>query len=109
MPKTKVALKKGDSVLVITGEDKGKNGKIIEMLPNQNKVIIEGVNFLKKHMKPTQKSPQGGIARQEGSIHLSNVKLVCNKCNKAFNGKDLIKEELVKAEEKLEFICKECK
>ncbi len=68
MPKTKVALKKGDSVLVITGEDKGKNGKIIEMLPNQNKVIIEGVNFLKKHMKPTQKSPQGGIA-ETGRIY----------------------------------------
>ncbi len=82
MVRGKTKLKKKDNVLIICGEDKGKSGKIIEIFPNKNRLIIEGINLVKKHMKPTQKTPQGGIIRQEGPIHISNVRLVCNKCNK---------------------------
>ncbi len=103
MPKTKLAFKKGDNVVVITGEDKGKNGKIIDIFPKKNEVIIEGVNFLKKHMKPTQKSPQGGIVKQEGPINLSNVRLVCNKCNKTTK----IKRDVTKEGKKVR-VCKKC-
>lgn len=103
MTKTKLALKKGDNVIVITGEDKGKNGKIINIFPKKNEVIIEGVNFLKKHMKPTQNAPQGGIVKQEGPIHLSNTRLVCNKCNKPTN----IKRDVTKEGKKVR-VCKKC-
>ncbi len=103
MVKGKPKIKKKDNVLIICGEDKGKNGKIIEIFPKKNKVLIEGVNLLKKHMKPTQKSPQGGIVRQEGPIHLSNIRLVCNKCNKPTN----IKQEITKEGKKVR-VCKKC-
>lgn len=103
MSQRKIALKKGDNVLVICGEDKGKSGKIIDIVPKKDKVIIEGVRFLKKHMKPTQKSPQGGIVNQEGTIHLSNVKLICNKCNKPTR----IKKDVTKEGKKVR-ICKKC-
>ncbi|MDD3030920.1 MAG: 50S ribosomal protein L24 [Candidatus Caldatribacteriota bacterium] len=103
MQKGKVALKKGDNVLVISGEDKGKKGKIIDIFPNKKEIIVEGVNFLKKHMKPTQKSPQGGIVKQEGPIHLSNVRLVCNKCSKPTN----IKRDVTKEGSKVR-VCKKC-
>jgi large subunit ribosomal protein L24 len=103
MQKRKVALKKGDNVLVICGEDKGKSGKIIDIFPNKDKVIIQGVRFLKKHMKPTQKSPQGGIVKQEGTIHLSNVRLVCNKCNKPTS----VKRDITKEGKKVR-VCKKC-
>ena len=103
MSKGKVLLKKGDNVLVTCGEDKGKNGKIIEIIPKKNVLIIQGIHFLKKHMKPTQKSPQGGIVKQEGTIHLSNVLLVCNKCNKPTS----IKKDLTKEGKKVR-VCKKC-
>jgi large subunit ribosomal protein L24 len=103
MAKNKISLKKGDNVLVITGEDKGKNGKIIDIFPKKNEVIVEGICFLKKHMKPTQKNPQGGIVKQEGPINLSNIKLVCNKCNKPTN----IKRDVTK-EGKNVRVCKKC-
>lgn len=96
-------LKKGDNVLIICGEDKGKRGKIIKIFPKQNRVIVEGMNFLKKHVKPTQKSPQGGIVRQEGPIELSNIRLVCNKCNKPTS----VKQGLTKEQKKVR-MCKKC-
>jgi large subunit ribosomal protein L24 len=77
----KIGFKKGDKVLVIIGEDKGKKGKIVRIFPKKMEAIVEGVNFLKKHSKPTQKVPQGGIVKQEGALHTSNIRLICNKCN----------------------------
>jgi large subunit ribosomal protein L24 len=103
MSKGVVRLKKGDNILVICGEDKGKSGKIIDVFPKESRVIIEGINFLKKHMKPTQKSPQGGIVRQEGPINLSNVRLICNKCNKPTS----VKHEKTKEGKKVR-VCKKC-
>ena len=66
-------VKKGDKVKVITGKDKGKEGVILEAYPKQKRVVVEGVNEVKKHAKPSQDNPQGGILTQEAAIHVSNV------------------------------------
>ncbi|TCP24173.1 LSU ribosomal protein L24P [Scopulibacillus darangshiensis] len=66
-------VKKGDKIQVISGKDKGKQGVILEAYPSKNRVIVEGVNVVKKHSKPTQVNPQGGIIEQEAPIHVSNV------------------------------------
>ncbi|CEG25265.1 50S ribosomal protein L24 [Bacillus sp. B-jedd] len=66
-------VKKGDKVMVISGKDKGKTGTILEAYPKQNRVLVEGVNIVKKHSKPSQANPQGGINSQEAPVHVSNV------------------------------------
>ncbi|EIT84046.1 50S ribosomal protein L24 [Fictibacillus macauensis ZFHKF-1] len=66
-------VKKGDKVQVISGKDKGKQGVILEAFPKQNRVLVEGVNIVKKHSKPSQVNPQGGIVSQEAPVHVSNV------------------------------------
>lgn len=66
-------VKKGDKVKVITGKDKGKTGVILKALPKKDRVIVEGVNIVKKHAKPSQDNPQGGIINKEAAIHVSNV------------------------------------
>ncbi|MFC5601964.1 50S ribosomal protein L24 [Sporosarcina koreensis] len=66
-------VKKGDKVMVITGKDKGKTGVILAAFPKKDRVLVEGVNIVKKHTKPNQANPQGGIVSQEAAIHVSNV------------------------------------
>ena len=66
-------VKKGDKVMVISGKDKGKTGVILASFPKKNRVLVEGVNIVKKHSKPSQMNPQGGIINQEAPIHVSNV------------------------------------
>lgn len=80
-PKSKFKVKKGDTVVVITGKDTGKKGKITQAIPKKGKVFVEGVNIVKRHTKGTQKMPQGGIVEQEAAIDVSNVMYFCNKCN----------------------------
>lgn len=75
-------IKKNDQVLVIAGKEKGKTGKVLRVIPEKNRVIIERVNFIKKHQKPTQRQKRGGIIEKEGSIDVSNVMLLCTKCDK---------------------------
>lgn len=75
-------VKKGDMVFVITGKDKGKKGRVIAAYPKKNKVLVEGINMVKKHTKPNQANPQGGIITQEAPIHVSNVMLVDPKTGK---------------------------
>ena len=77
----KFHIKKGDKVQVLAGESKGKTGTVIRMLPGQNKALVEGVNVVKKHQKPSATNPQGGIVDQEAPIHLSNLMLVDPKTN----------------------------
>ena len=72
----KLHVKKEDTVIVITGKDKGKKGRVIVAYPRENRVLVEGVNMVKKHTKPSPKNPQGGIIEQEAPIHVSNVMLV---------------------------------
>ncbi|WP_227872150.1 50S ribosomal protein L24 [Paenibacillus albus] len=69
----KLHVKKDDTVMVITGKDKGKKGRVIAAYPRQNRVLVEGVNMVKKHTRPSQVNPQGGIIEQEAAIHVSNV------------------------------------
>lgn len=78
----KLHVKKGDNVIVIAGKDKGKTGKIVTAIPGESKVVVEGVNVIKRHTKPTQKMPQGGIIEKEAAIHVSNVMHYCDTCNK---------------------------
>ncbi len=103
MDNSKIGFKKGDKVLVISGEDKGKKGKIVSIFPKKMEVIVEGVNFLKKHSKPTQKVPQGGIVTQEGSLHSSNIRLICNKCSKP----TATRREKIKEGKRVR-VCKKC-
>ena len=74
----KYNIKKGDTVYVNAGNDKGKTGKVLEVLRDKDRVIVEGVNMVSKHTKPNPKAPQGGIIKQEAGIHISNVQLVDN-------------------------------
>ena len=69
----KLHVKKDDTVIVITGKDKGKKGRVIAAYPRENRVLVEGVNMVKKHASPSQANPQGGIIEQEAPIHVSNV------------------------------------
>ncbi|RJE48134.1 MULTISPECIES: 50S ribosomal protein L24 [unclassified Dehalobacter] len=79
--RTKVNVRKGDMVMVITGKDAGKKGKVLEVLPQKSRVVVEKVNIVKKHQKPTKDMPQGGIVDKEAPIHSSNVMLFCTECN----------------------------
>ncbi len=74
-------VRKNDTVLLNSGEDVHKQGKVLKVFPQQQRIIVEGVNFVKRHTRPTQKNPKGGIVEKEGSIHASNVMVVCNKCS----------------------------
>lgn len=76
-------IKKTDKVVVISGKDKGKEGVVLEALPKKDKVVVEGVNIVKKHMKPTQANPEGGIEEFEAPIHVSNVALIDPKTKEA--------------------------
>jgi len=69
-------IKKGDTVYVNAGNDKGKTGKVLEVITGKNRAIVEGVNMVSKHTKPSPKHPQGGIIKQEAGIHISNLQLV---------------------------------
>ena len=78
---TKFHIKKNDQVMVIAGKEKGKTGKILDVLPKQGYVLIEKVNFVKRHTRPGGQNRQGGILEKEAPVHVSNVMIVCNKCN----------------------------
>jgi len=72
----KLHIKKGDTVMVITGESKGQKGRVLEVNREKEKALVEGVNLISKHTKPNAKSPQGGIIKKEAPIHISNLMLV---------------------------------
>ena len=79
----KMNIRKGDKVEVITGKDKGKQGVVLRGIPQNQRVLVEGVNMVKKAMRPTQQNPQGGIVTKEAPIHVSNVMLICPSCKEA--------------------------
>jgi large subunit ribosomal protein L24 len=74
-------VRRGDTVAVIAGRERGKRGKVLRVLPEAGRVVVEKVNMMKKHQKPTQKLRQGGIIEREGALALSNVLLVCGRCD----------------------------
>ena len=73
-------VRKGDQVVVIAGKEKGKRGRVLRLLTDKRRLFIERVNLVKRHTKPTQRSPRGGILEKEGSVEASNVALWCPKC-----------------------------
>jgi large subunit ribosomal protein L24 len=73
-------VRKGDQVVVIAGKDKGKRGRVLRLQTGNGRVVIERVNMVKRHTKPTQRNPRGGILEKEGSVEASNVALWCGKC-----------------------------
>ena len=80
---TKLHIKKNDTVVVLAGEDKGKTGKVLKVLVDENRALVEGVNMVSKSTKPSAKNPQGGIVKQEAPIHISNLSLIDPKSGKA--------------------------
>lgn len=97
-------IKKGDKVRVIAGNHKGKEGKVLKLIREKNRVIIEKVNLVKKHSKPNKQNQAGGIVEVEGSVALSNVILVCPKCGAVTRKAAQILENGNKVR-----VCKKCK
>ena len=82
----KIHIKKGDTVYVNAGNDKGKTGKVLEVIVDRDRAVVEGVNIVSKHTKPNSAHPQGGIIKQEASVHISNLNLIDPKSGKATRG-----------------------
>lgn len=81
--RAKLSVRKNDEVLVIAGKDRGKRGRVLQVLPEKNRVVVEGVNLIKRHTKPNpQKNVKGGIVEREGAIHASNVQPICPDTNR---------------------------
>lgn len=80
---SKLHIRKNDTVIVLAGEDKGKKGKVLKVLVEKQRAIVEGVNLVSKNTKPSAKNPQGGIIKQEAPIHISNLSLIDPKSGKA--------------------------
>ena len=78
---TKLKIKSGDNVRVIAGDHKGSEGKVVRVFRDKNKAIVEGVNMVSKHVKPSATNPQGGIVKKEAAIHISNIALIDTKTN----------------------------
>ena len=96
-------IKKGDKVVILTGKDKGKKGKVDKVLIQKNKVVIGTLNIYKKHIKPTQLNPQGGISNISAPIAVSNIALICPRCEKQ------TKTKKSKIKNKTFRLCKLCK
>ena len=81
MSQLQTPIRRNDTVVVMAGKDRGKRGRVLRLLPSKNRLIIEGVNFIKRHTKPNPgKNIKGGVVEREGAIHSSNVQLVCPEC-----------------------------
>ncbi|MCH8510501.1 MAG: 50S ribosomal protein L24 [Kiritimatiellae bacterium] len=76
MSRPKMHVRTGDQVLVLAGKDRGKKGKVLQVYPNKQRVLVEGVNLVKKAMRPTEDNPEGGISEREAALHASNVKVI---------------------------------
>jgi large subunit ribosomal protein L24 len=84
MPTLHTPIRRNDTVVVKAGKDRGKRGRVLKVLPEKNRVIVEGVNFVKRHTKPNPKlNIKGGIAEREASLHASNVQIICPECGAA--------------------------
>ena len=81
MSRLQTPIRKNDNVLVTTGKDRGKRGRVLRVLPDKNRLVVEGVNFVKRHTKPNpSKNVKGGVMEREAALHASNVQLVCPEC-----------------------------
>ena len=95
-------VKKGDTVQVLSGNDKGKTGEVLEVIPKTSKIVVKGINVRKKHVKPRRQGEEGGIISTECAIHSSKVNVVCPKCGKATRiGFNIENDEKIR-------VCKKC-
>jgi large subunit ribosomal protein L24 len=78
----KFRIKRGDTVQVMQGKESGKKGKVLHVLEADERIVVERVNFIKRHVRPSKKLPQGGVIEREASMHISNVQLVCPSCGR---------------------------
>ena len=103
-------VKAKDTVVVITGQDKGKQGKVLEAFPKKNRIVVEGVAMVKKHQKPRMQGQPGGIIEKEAAIDASNVMLFCPKCNagRRFGNKVTVTEKDGKKVRNVIRVCKKC-
>jgi len=99
----KLHVKKGDLVMVIAGKDRGKSGRIIRVIPKEQRVVVERINLVKKHLRPSPATGQGGIVEVEAPIHISNVMPICPNCNNPTRVGRKILEDGTKVR-----ICKRC-
>ena len=99
----KVHVKKGDTVLVLSGKDRGKKGKILEVIPSKMKVLVEGINMVMKHKKAKAANQQGGIIKQEAAIYSAKVMIICDKCGSPTKISKIILDNGDKARK-----CKKC-
>lgn len=83
MATVKLHVKKADMVKIIAGKEKGKTGKVLRVFPAKNRVVVESLNVIKRHTRPSQANPEGGIVEKEAPLSISNVMLVCGSCNEA--------------------------
>jgi large subunit ribosomal protein L24 len=100
--KRKFRIKKGDTVQVMQGKEAGKRGKVMRVLAEEERVVVERVNFIKRHVRPSQKTPQGGVIEREASMHISSVRLVCPGC-----GQPVRVGVRMEGEDKVRY-CKKC-
>lgn len=96
-------IKKGDLVIAVAGRNKGRKGKVLKVFPSQRRVLVEGVNIVKKTTRPSQRNPQGGLISQEIPFDVSNVMLFCSRCSRGTR----FKAELLKDGSKIR-VCKGC-
>jgi len=110
-------VRKNDNVVVIAGNDLGKSGKVLKVFRakpgvdgagGQARVIVEGVNIIKRHTRPSQKNPQGGIVQKEAPIHISNVMVVCPKCNTPSRLGHAVVTDATTGRHRLTRVCKSC-
>jgi len=94
---------KGDKVVVISGDDRGKEGMVLKVEPDKGRAIVEGVNFVKRHQKATKTSPQGGIVEKEAPVKESNLMVICGKCNSGVKTRKVILSDGSKVR-----ACKKC-
>jgi large subunit ribosomal protein L24 len=100
-----IAIKKNDIVKVLAGKDKGKTGKVLMVFPKEESVLVEGVNYVKKHARQTRQEQKGGIMQKEMPLHISNIMLMCKSCNKPTR----VEIKIGEGENAKTRICKKCK
>ena len=98
----KMSIRKDDTVIVLSGKDKGKQGKVLEVQPREGKVVVEKVNVVSRHQKPRRQGEQGGIVKAEGAMYASKVMPICPKCGKA------VRVGHVEKDGKMVRVCKKC-
>ena len=99
--------KKGDTVMVIAGDDRGKMVKVLKVVQKKNRAIVEGVNFIKRHTRPSTKNPKGGIIEKEAPLNLSNLMLYCSRCSSPIRASFRIVEGSEGEKTKIR-ICRKC-